>query len=146
MIIRKIEKEDLLKCSKILKSAYSCLPYNENFKENTSELYVLNKYNNCKDNSFVLLDKERKIVAFIFLNVSYWSDGKQAVLEEIVVDPCFQGKGFGTLLLEYIFDYLKKIDVKSVMFWAKKNDRLLNFYKKHGCFEADDFVVMFKNF
>ena len=146
MTIRKIEKEDLQKCSKILERAYSRSPYNESFKENTSEFYILNKYDNCKDNSFVLLNEEQEIIAFVFLNISYWSDGKQAILEEIVVDPDFQNKGIGTTLLNYIFNYAKTLGVKSIMFWAKNNDRLLDFYKKHGCFEANDFVVMFKNF
>jgi len=120
MIIRKIKKDDLTKCSKILKRAYSFKPYNENFKKHTAEFYILNKYNNCKDSSFVLLDDEQNIIAFAFLNISYWSDGRQAVLEEIVVDPDFQNKGVGTTLLNYIFEQLKSLDVKSVMLWAKK--------------------------
>lgn len=146
MVIRKIEKEDLLRCSQILERAYSQAPYNENFKENASELYILSKYDNCKENSFVLLNEKKQIIAFVFLSISYWSDGKQAILEEIVVDPDFQNKGTGTILLNYIFNYAKTLDVKSIMFWAKNNNRLLDFYKKHGCFEANDFVVMFKNF
>jgi len=134
MTIRKIKKEDLLKCSQILKRAYSQPPYNENFKENTSEFYILNKYNNCKDDSFVLLNEKQEIIAFVFLNISYWSDGKQAILEKIVVDPDFQNNGVGTTLLNYIFNYAKTLDVKSVMFWAKNDNRLLNFYKKTRVF------------
>lgn len=146
MLIRKIKEEDILKCSQILERAYSQAPYNENFRENTSELYILSKYNNCKDNSFVLLSEEKEIIAFVFLSISYWSNGKQAILEEIVVDPGFQNKGIGTMLLNHIFNYAKTLNVKSIMFWAKNDNRLLNFYKKHGCVNADDFVVMFKNF
>lgn len=145
MVIRKIKEEDILKCSQILERAYSQPPYNEDFKENFSELYILSKYNNCKENSFVLLSKEKEIVAFVFLSISYWSDGKQAILEEIAVDPSFQNKGIGTMLLNYIFDYAKILKVQSIIFWAKNDERLLSFYKKHGCITANDFVVMFKN-
>lgn len=146
MTIRKIEKEDLSRCSEILKRAYSFPPYKENFKEKTAECYVLNKYNNGKNSSFVLLNDENKVIAFVFVNISCWSDGSQAILEEIAVEPGFQDKGFGTALLKHVFDYLKSLNIKSIMLWAKKDDRLLNFYKSHGYVLADDFVVMFKNF
>ena len=47
---------------------------------------------------------------------------------------------------QYAHNYLSSLGAKSVMLWAKKDDRLLDFYKKHGYLPADDFVVMFKNF
>lgn len=146
MKIRKINESDLKACSKILEEAYAKFPYNENFKESTAIEYVRAKYKNCGEDSFVAIDDKKDVVAFIFLNISSWSDGLQAVLEEIVVNPSFQGTGIGKELLSYTHNYLNSFGVKSVMLWAKNDDRLLNFYKKQGYFLAKDFVVMFKNF
>ena len=144
MEIRKIEEKDLLACIKLLKDAYSFPPYNESFKENTAELYIKSKYDVCKENSFVF-NKEDDVIAFAFISMSCWSDGNQAVLEEIVVAPDYQNQGFGTKLLNFIDNYLKELNVKSIMIWAKNDDRLLKFYKKHNYYLADDFVIMFKN-
>jgi len=145
MEIRKIQQNDLLICSKLLESAYSLPPHNETFKDNAAELYINGKYIYCKDNSFVMVNEENNVIAFIFLNISSWSQGLQAVLEEIVVDSNYQNKGVGKELLDYVNNYLKSLGVKSIMLWAKRDERLLDFYKKQGYSLADDYVVMFKN-
>ena len=146
MNIRKINKNDLEVCSKILEEAYGRDPYDEIFKESTALKYIDGKYKNCGENSFVATSEDDVVIAFIFLNVSSWSEGLQAVLEEIAVNPSFQGTGIGKELISYAHNYLSSLGAKSVMLWAKNDDRLLNFYKKQGYFLADDFVVMFKNF
>lgn len=145
MKIRKIKRTDLLACAKILEKAYSRPPYNENFKGANALEYIKGKYKNCKDNGFVAFDEKNKINAFIFLNLSTWSNGKQAVLEEIVVNPDSQGEGIGKELIQYAHNYLKSLGIKSVMLWAKNDKRLIKFYLKHGYFLADDFVVMFQH-
>lgn len=145
MKIRKITERDLPACTKIIEEAYGRPPYNEVFKKFTAKKYIKGKFVNCRKNSFVVIDSS-VLVAFIFLNVSAWSDGVQAILEEVVVSPSYQGAGIGKELLQYVHNYLQSLGAKSVMLWAKKDKRLLNFYKKQGYFIANDFAVMFKNF
>jgi N-acetylglutamate synthase-like GNAT family acetyltransferase len=146
MTIKKIQQADLLACSKLLESAYSLPPHNETFKNHTAESYINSKYNICKDNSFVVMDDKSSIIGFVFLNISSWSQGPQAIIEEIVIDPSHQNKNMGKNLMEYVHNRLKSLNVKSIMVWAKNDERLLNFYKNQGYSQADDFVVMFKNF
>lgn len=146
MKIRKINKNDLETCSKILEEAYGRDPYNEIFKNSTALEYIKGKYKNCEENSFVATDENGLVVAFIFLNISSWSDGLQAILEEIAVTPSSQGVGIGKELISYTHNYLNSLGAKSVMLWAKNDERLLNFYKGHEYSLADNFVVMFKNF
>jgi len=146
MKIRKLQQNDLLTCSKLLESAYGFPPYNEIFKEHTAKSYIDNKYSICKDACFVALNEKNNIIAFIFFNLSHWNKGPQAILEELVVDPSYQNKGIGRELLKYSHNYLKSLDIKYIVLWAKNNERLINFYKKEGYLPTDDFVVMFKNF
>lgn len=146
MKIRKIKKTDLERCAAILEAAYKLPPYNEVFRKMNAYRYTLAKYNNCKAFSFVVINNKNIIVAFVFVNKSTWSDGPQAILEEIVVDPNEQGKGLGKKIMLYVHKYLKFLNVTSVMLWAKKDKKLLRFYKNNGYVVATDFVVMFKNF
>jgi predicted N-acetyltransferase YhbS len=95
MKIRKIQENDLPICSTLLERAYGFSPYNEIFKEYTAQEYIARKYKNCKENSFVLIDENGNVVAFAFFNVSSWSEGLQATLEEVVVDSKRQSKGIG---------------------------------------------------
>lgn len=144
-MIRNIKEQDLEICTHILVEAYAKSPYNEEFFDDNAYKYILEKYNNCKKDSFVFVDDNLGILGFIFLRLSTWSNGPQAILEEIVVNPLNQNTGIGKELMKYAHDYLNSQGIKSVMLWAKNNDRLLNFYKKQDFFEAKDFVVMFKN-
>jgi len=146
MQIRKIESKDLEACAKILEQAYSQAPYNEVFQELSALRYIEGKYKNCGDHSFVAVNDGDEVLGFIFLNISSWTDGLQAILEEIVVDTKLQGTGVGKALMIYTNDYLQSLGAKSVMLWAKNDPPLINFYKKNGYFPAEDFVVMFKNF
>lgn len=146
MKIRKIKKTDLLACAKLLQSAYGQHPYNEIFNGGNANQYIEGKYKYCKHYSFVAVGEKNKVIAFVFLNLSAWSDGLQVVLEEIVVDPKCQGSGVGKQLMQYVHDYLRSLKIKSVMLWVKNDARLINFYKTHGYTPADDFVVMFKDF
>lgn len=144
-MIRNIKEQDLATCAAILQEAYGCAPYNENFMCDNAYKYILEKYNNCKDDSFVFVDDSQEVLGFMFLRLSTWSRGPQAILEEIVVRPLNQNTGVGKKLMEYSCDYLNSKGIKSVMLWAKNDERLLSFYKKQGFSIADDFVVMFKN-
>ena len=146
MNIRKIEVGDLVSCARILELGYGRAPYNEIFLEGTALAYIEGKFKNCQEHSFVVVDENNIVTGFIFLNISSWSEGGQAILEEIVVNPESQGAGIGKQLIKHAHDYVQSLGVKSVMLWAKKDARLLDFYKHHGYSEADDFVVMFKNF
>jgi ribosomal protein S18 acetylase RimI-like enzyme len=105
----------------------------------------LEKFNNCKNDSFVFVNDNLEVLGFMFLRLSTWSNGPQAILEEIVVSPSNQNMGIGKELMKYSCDYLNSKGIKSVMLWAKNDERLLNFYKKQGFSAASDFVVMFKN-
>jgi GNAT superfamily N-acetyltransferase len=146
MQIRKIESRDLEACAKILEQAYSKAPYNEVFQESSALRYIEGKYKNCGEHSFVAVNDQDEVLGFIFLNISSWTDGLQAILEEIVVDVNLQGTGVGKLLMIYSNDYLKSLGAKSLMLWAKNDSQPIDFYKKNGYEPAEDFVVMFKNF
>ncbi|MBU4512598.1 hypothetical protein KKD19_05170, partial [Patescibacteria group bacterium] len=74
MKIRKIKLGDLEHCSRLLENEYSREPYNENFKRGTAMQYLKSKYRYCKDNSFVMVNDDNKIIGFIFLSMSHWSN------------------------------------------------------------------------
>lgn len=144
MTIRKIQTKDLKACAEILQQAYSLPPYNEKFIGNNALNYIKNKFKHCATNSYVAYE-EKKVVGFVFINLSTWTTGPQAVIEEIVIAPQAQGQGWGQKLLTFVQQTLKKNKVKSIMLWAKKDERLDAFYQKNGYEKANDFIVRVKN-
>lgn len=143
-IIRKIKSTDLLKCAELVEKSYKKPPYNEKFTSGSAFYYLKRKFDYCKDNSLVI-EEDENIIGFIIINLSYWTFGKQAMIEEIVINENKQGKGYGKKLMEYAVGYLKTLGVKSLMLWTRKDARAYSFHLKNGFIEDENMVVMFKN-
>ncbi len=143
--IRPISKADLPACARILAAAYCRPPYRERLTLNFARRYLEGKYRSGRRQSFVALGPDKKVIGFQFVTLSAWSTGPQAIMEELAVDPKWQGRGIGTKLLNHTHAHLKARGVKSAMLWAKNDRRLPAWYKKLGYVKAD-YVVMFKNF
>lgn len=144
--IRKIRKADLPACARILKSAYRRPPHHEHLAPHTARQYLEEKYQHCRQHSFVAINNIGDVIGFQLLYISAWTSGPQAILEELAVDPKIQGQGIGKRLLNHTHHYLRSHKVKSAMLWARKDPRLLKIYRKQGYRQADDFVIMFKIF
>lgn len=144
MNIRPIEQKDVSACADILMRAYAEPPQNELLDRETAEEYIKGKFDRSGTDSFVALGKSGQVVGFIFLQLSAWVGGKQAILEEIVVSPDVQRTGVGSELLNHVEAHLRSQYVTSVLLWVKKDERLLDFYKKHGYGVDEGFVVMGK--
>ncbi|MFH1503710.1 MAG: GNAT family N-acetyltransferase [Candidatus Diapherotrites archaeon] len=143
MRIRKIKKSDLKYCAKLLKKSYSKSPYNEKFVSKNHLKYIESKYKIAKENSFVL-EMDRKVKGFIFVTLSYWANGPQAIMEEIVLDESLRGQGYSQKLNNYLENHLKSKGVKSIMLWVKKGSPAHKFHLKNKYKDANDLTVMFK--
>ena len=135
---------DLKECSNFLATAYTLSPYNQKRQDKIAFSYIKDKFSKGKNISYVLEDKG-KILGFAVCSMSFGADGKQAMLEEIVVDPKYQNKGLGKKLSSYVLKELKKIKVKTVSLWVKKKSPAYKFHTKNGFTEDGGFVVMFKS-
>jgi aminoglycoside 6'-N-acetyltransferase I len=144
-LIRKIKLSDLQSCAEILEKSYSKPPYNEKFPSDSAFNYIKRKFDYCAEHSFVV-EEDKNVIGFIFINLSYWTFGKQALIEEIVIDEDRQGQGYGKKLLAYSDEYLKSLGTKSLMLWGRKDASAYNFYLKNGFIEDENMMVMFKNF
>lgn len=145
MRIRKVEERDIIACGAILKKAYSMEPYNEVFIDGNEIKYITSKYKGGKDTSFVMEDDESRIVWFSFAAVSYWANGLQGILEEIVVDPDYQWNWYGKLLYIKTEEYLKDLWAKSLMLWVLNKAKAVDFHLGNGFFSPDEHSVMFKD-
>lgn len=142
--IRKIKTEDLSRCASMLERVYSRPPYDEKFSNNNSFRYIKSKFDLYAEHSFVI-EEDRDIVGFIFVNLSHWTQGAQAIIEEIVVDEGRQRQGYGKKLMDYIENYLKEMGVLSMMLWVKKGCKAFQFHKKNGFTVIDDYTMMHKD-
>ena len=143
--VKKIQSTDLTRCAELLEKSYSKPPYNEKFSSGAAFSYLKSKFDYCAEYSFVIKE-DKNIIGFIIINLSYWTSGKQAMVEEIVIDENRQGQGYGKKLMEHTNDYLKSLGIKSLMLWTRKDTTAFNFHLKNGFIEDKNMAVMFRNF
>lgn len=143
--IRKINLDDLAKCAEILERSYIKPPYNEKFTAGSAFNYVKRKFDFCAEHSLVI-EEDGNVIGFILINLSYWTFGKQALIEEIVIDEDKQGQGYGKKLMDHTTEYLRGLGVKSLMLWGRKDAGAYKFHLKNGFVEDENMAVMFKNF
>lgn len=138
-----METADLESCALILESAYSLPPYNEKFPPEVALGYIRAKYSYCAGHSFVV-ENDGELAGFILNSLSVWVEGGQAIVEEIVVSPVRQGKGYGKALMAATDAYLKERGVHSVILWGRRDAPAHGFHESNGFRDSDGWVIMEK--
>lgn len=89
---------------------------------------------NNSDVHIIVAVEENKIIGIcIAYEIPKVLDGnKRILIEEMVVDPIFRGKGVGSKLLENIEQYAIRQGIKYVKVTTGTKLRANDFYRKHG--------------
>ena len=102
-----------------------------NFKPKKNNLKIWNKlYTKKNSYSLVLLNSKCVIGFGSIFTITKVRGGKQAIIEDIVVDKKFRKLGLGKLLLKKLLDKAKKQKCYKVILKSKKNQ--VAFYQKIG--------------
>jgi GNAT superfamily N-acetyltransferase len=86
-----------------------------------------------------VLRQDRTIVGMINLlfTISTAEGGFVMVLEDLVIHKAFQGKGYGSKLLEYAIEFAKKKNFLRITLLTDRPElRSQNFFKRHGFVES----------
>jgi len=115
----------------------------ENMKEYMDRAFnpaqLITELENQRSEFYFILDQDRK-AGYIKLNQSGaqsdLQDDESIEVERIYVDAAYQGKGLGTLLINYAKDRAEELNLKYIWLgvWEKNKDAV-RFYERHG-FEA----------
>jgi|WetSurMetagenome_2_1015567.scaffolds.fasta_scaffold71583_2 aminoglycoside 6'-N-acetyltransferase I len=128
MRIRKATKKDFSRIAELMDREYSKPPYDEPWKKKNAIKTL--KYFERVGEIFVLVDK--KILGFIISRDEYYNEGGSAVIEELIVDSNFQGRGFGRKLVEYVENRCRKKKIKRILLMTSNRAPAFHFYKKMG--------------
>lgn len=70
-------------------------------------------------------------------------DGRRGYVHHLAVDPDYQNKGFGKLIMEELMERFKKLKIHKVhLFVEKRNEKVINFYNNLGWNLRDDLIMM----
>src|SRR5699024_7687464 len=77
-------------------------------KRDVSEEQLGSLLDNPHIHLFLAYDDKEEIVGMTTLAVTSLCTGKRAWVEDVVVDPDHQGKGYGRKMMEFIIEYAQK--------------------------------------
>jgi len=143
MKIRLMKKKDLKELAKTYTRAYQI--YNKWEHWNGERSYALLSYwlKRQPDLAFVAEYNGRVVGAFV-AGVKPWWDGNHLVDGELVVDPEFQRKGIGKLLLKAVLE--KSVAKYNVTVWEaitfKKTKFPLSWYRKLGFNDVKEWTII----
>jgi ribosomal protein S18 acetylase RimI-like enzyme len=141
MKIRKATGKDKEIIKKIFSEGYSVSPYNEKWPPEMLEKRI-SDYLKYYDNMFVL-EVDKKIVGFIIFCFYAWHAGLRGYINEVVVAPEFQGKGYGRALMDFAESYMKKKGAKEVCLLTSPESGAFKMYQKRN-YKDEGFVTVYK--
>ena len=142
MKIRKATKKDFGRLVELIRIEYGKSPYNEKWTKG-SGLKTLRYYLKIGGEIYTA-EIDKRVVGFIISRGEYYNKGISTIVEELVVERRFQGKGIGKALLKRVEDNSKKAKINEIYLTTSKKAPAFKFYKKLGYVPAKYTVYMKK--
>ncbi len=140
--IQKIELIEILdKCADILVEAYNSDPWNDNWTKEKALEKLTCFYNSPKFIGWTAY-KDNQLLGCVVGNIEPYYTGDYYYLKEMFVSVQSQKKGVGAQLMQAVKDYLKTIDIKTIILFTGKDYFPFNFYLKSGFNTMEEMRMM----
>ena len=143
IVIKEAQKEDMVEVMNLIKELAE---FEKEPKEVDIDSTVLVN-DGFKENSYFksfVAKNENKIIgaAIIYNRYSTWK-GRTIHLEDLIVTEKMRSSGVGTLLLDSVVNYAKKLNVKRVSWEVINwNEKAIKFYLKKGALIKKDWSII----
>jgi len=141
--VRPMKEKDLKKLAEIYVQAYKIYSKWENWNSKTAYKLLMHYLKRQPDLAFVAEYNNEVAGAFV-AGIKPWWDGNHLVEGELVVDPGYQKKGVGKLLLKSLLE--KAVKKYNVTVWEattfKKTKFPLSWYRKLGFREVKEWTII----
>ncbi len=129
MNIRKATKRDFNRIFEIMKNEYIKAPYFEKWEKKGAFKTI--KYYLSVGNCFVAVF-EKKVIGFVIFREEDYNIGPNIIVEELVIDSDYQGKGVGRSLMDEVEKYSKKKKAVQILLTTHRGAPAYKFYIKVG--------------
>lgn len=140
--LRKMNKSAVKKCAEIYISAYGEAPWNEKYKVEDVEKYVMDFLDSDTKCAYVLVIGEEIIGVALGLIIPCVGS-HYFRLEDICIAPEYQRMGYGRDFIELMSNNLRGKDCDSILLGTQREYPSHKFYLKNGFREIDS-VLLFR--
>ena len=143
MDIRKMEQVDIAACADILCSVYNNELWQCRWSREVAIEYLTDFYNMQKFVGYVI-EADGMICGAIFAHEKVWWNNSEVFVEEMFVQPDLQRKGYGTMLLEKVEEYIKEKGLAGMTLSTNRYAPAPKFYGKNGFVNCEHILFMCK--
>lgn len=79
-------------------------------------------------------------------NIRHWYEGTEYFIDELCIKTEMQGRGYGSLFLSLIEEYLRERDLHTIYLTTDRDVPAFEFYRSRGFKELPNDVALFKTF
>ncbi|MBO6047708.1 MAG: GNAT family N-acetyltransferase [Erysipelotrichaceae bacterium] len=141
--IRPITKEHLTRYGEIYANAFSGEPWNDPWDPDDAQIHV-SELLDSKQSYGLEYVVEGEVIGFLLGTSMLFHYGRVFEINDLAVDPQYQGKGIGSELLEHCLCDMEELGMCSVNLITAADGILPSFYEKHG-FEREKQVILMGN-
>ena len=129
----------------LFKKAFAGEPWNDDWSDRTQLLeYVKEISSNCNALNYGFV-RDGKLIAMSIGMIRHWWEGTNYNIEELCVDPNFQGQGIGTHLMSLIEDEIREKGLHGIFLQTDSDKPAFKFYTKNGFNNLETHVSLYKS-
>lgn len=145
MFIRKMDRRDIADCADILCAVYNNELWMCRWDKETASAYLNDFFSNKKFVGYVV-EEDEKLIAGLFAHEKIWWNNSEVFIEEMFVQPEYQGNGIGTALLLEVGKYIEEKGLAGITLSTNKYAPAPKFYEKNGFSVCEHVIFMAKDF
>lgn len=128
-------------CVSLFMKVFNSPPWNDMWTFERASQRIIDCIDHPRFISFVvLLDEE--LIAAIFGYKKLWWNSDEFFIEEMFVDPLKQNKKYGTRLMDFLKEEMKRESISTITLFTSRAVPAMNFYSKNGFNILENMVFM----
>ena len=145
LVYKVMEQDDYENCAKVFMKAFKGEPWNENWSFNQAYSRIDEIMSSRVSRGYVIYDGD-EVVSMLCGRIMTYLDIKEFWIDELNVNPDYQGKSIGSKMLDFTRDNLKKEEIFNTSLITKKGYPSVKFYEKKEFKQDDTLVFMHSEF
>lgn len=139
-IINSIDPSNLREYGRIYAAAFSGEPWNDRWKEEDATVHVKELLESPQHYGLECV-VDGAVAGFLLGTSMLFHYGRTFEINDVAVDPRYQGQGIASLLMDKAMEDLKRMDIVGVHLITANDGWLKDFYAKYG-FQKEERVML----
>lgn len=139
-----LEDSDLDQVAELFKKTFEREPWNDNWSDSAQLSEYLKELTHGYHALNFGLISDGKLCAVSIGQIKHWWQGTEYYLDELFVDPDYQGRGIGSHFLEMIEAESKKRGLSGIFLQTDNDKPAYGFYVRRGFKELPTHVSFYK--